>query len=65
MNDGMIKFNNEGISVLTGAVNENLPDIIENFKALRDASREYNSFSGISDKMDGSVKFIYLVDGTK
>ena len=61
----MIKFNDDGISVITGAVDEKLPEIIENFKALRDASREYNTFSGISDKMDGSVKFIYLVDGTK
>ena len=60
----MIKFNDEGISVLTGAVNENLPDIIDRFKALRDASKSYNSYSGISDDMNGSVKFIYMFDGT-
>ena len=65
LNDGMIKFNDEGISVITGAVDEKLPAVIDNLKAIRDAAREYNTFSGISDDMDGSVKFIYLVDGTK
>jgi len=61
----MIKFNDEGISVITGAVDEKLPQLVDDLRALREASREYNSFSGISDDMDGSVKFIYLVDGTK
>ena len=61
----MVKFNDEGISVLTGAVDKALPEMIDTFKALREASQEYNSYSGISDKMDGSVKFIYLVDGAK
>ena len=65
LNDGMIKFNDEGISVLTGAVDKALPEITDTFRALREASKEYNSYSGISDKMEGSVKFIYLVDGTK
>ena len=29
----------------------------------KEVSKEYNSFSGISNKMDGSVKFIYVFDG--
>ena len=31
-------------------------------KALKDAGEGYNSFSGISDDMDGSVKFIIRAD---
>ena len=58
----MIRFNDEGISVLTGAVNEKLPDVVDRLKALRDASKSYDSYSGISDDMDGSVRFIYMFD---
>ena len=61
----MKKFNDEGILKIKNTVNKDLADAVENLKALRDASREYNSYSGISDSMDGSVKFIYVVDGTK
>ena len=61
----MIKFNDEGIAVLTGAINDNLPNIIESFKAVQNAAKEYNSYSGISENMEGSVKFIYMFDGTK
>lgn len=60
----MIKFNDEGISQITGIVNEQLPEVLDSFKAIREASKEYNSYSGKSDDMDGSVKFIYMVDGT-
>jgi putative membrane protein len=61
----MKKFNDEGIDKIDSVVNKDLKDMIETLKAMRDASREYNSYSGISDDMDGSVKFIYVVDGTK
>jgi len=63
--DGMKKFNDEGISAIAGVVNDKLPSIIENFKALQNVSREYNSYSGISDDMNGCVKFLYFFDGTK
>ena len=61
----MIKFNDEGISKLTEAADEKLPDIIESLKAVRDASADYDNFSGKPDDMDGSVKFIYMFDGVK
>ena len=61
----MKKFNDEGVTKINSVINNDLKDIVETFKAMREASREYNSYSGISDNMDGSVKFIYVVDGTK
>ena len=59
----MIKFNDDGISQISSAVNDSLPEIIDNFKAVKNVSQEYNTYSGISDDMDGSVKFIYMFDG--
>ena len=61
---GMSKFNDEGIAKISAAVDEKLPTIIENFKTVREISKEYKSYSGISDDMNGSVKFIYMFDGT-
>ena len=63
LNDGMNKFNDEGISKLSEVMDEALPDITERFKAVRDAAKDYGTFSGKSDDMDGSVKFIYVFDG--
>jgi len=61
---GMGQFNDEGIAKISAAVHEKLPTIIENFKTVREISKEYKSYSGISDDMNGSVKFIYMFDGT-
>ncbi len=62
--DGMAKFNEEGVSKIAAALDEKLPAIVENVKALQEVSRRYNSYSGISEDMDGAVKFIYMFDGT-
>ncbi|MBQ8824435.1 MAG: hypothetical protein IJZ64_04300 [Ruminococcus sp.] len=62
LNDGMIKFNEDGIAVISETVNDKLLNLTDNFKAVRDVSKEYNTFSGISDEMNGSVKFIYMFD---
>ncbi|MBR4627482.1 MAG: hypothetical protein IKO47_07275 [Ruminococcus sp.] len=62
--NGMAKFNDEGVSRISAAIDEKLPTIIENFKAVHEASKEYKSYSGISDDMDGAVKFVYMFDGT-
>ena len=63
LNDGMVKFNKEGISKISEAVDEKLPDIADRFKALKDISQDYGTFSGKSEDMDGNVKFIYMFDG--
>ena len=62
---GMKQFNEEGIAKISAAVHEKLPSIIENFRTVREISKEYKSFSGISDDMDGSVRFIFMFDGTR
>lgn len=44
---------------------EDLDGVVLRLKASVDVSRSYTNFSGISDTMDGQVKFIYRTDEIK
>ena len=60
LNDGLNQFNEEGISKLTGALDENqLHELKTVLDAMRDRLENYTSFAGAPDDADGSVKFIY------
>lgn len=59
LKDGMIKFDEKGMNKIEEAVNDDLLSLKDRFEALTDASKEYQSFSGIADGMEGTVKFIY------
>ncbi len=59
--DGMKKFQEEGTEKLADTVTSILDgsdDLQNRAKAVNKAAKNYKSFSGISDGMDGSVKFI-------
>lgn len=62
LSDGLREFDEEGIQKLVDAVDGDLDDLIERVRATSEVSRNYRSFSGISDEMEGSVKFIYRTD---
>ena len=57
--DGLDTFNREGIQKLVDAVDSDLEGFVERLKATADASRGYQSFSGIDPETEGQVKFIY------
>lgn len=59
LSDGLKEFNEKGVQKLIGAVNGNLTGFIERLKATVNVSKNYKSFAGLSDGMDGQVKFIY------
>ena len=65
LKDGLNQFNDEGISKLTGALDE---DQIHDLKIVLDemGSRleDYTSFAGKSEDASGSVKFIYKTGET-
>ena len=65
LNDGLNQFNEEGISKLTGALDE---EQIHGLKSVLDemTSRleDYTSFAGKSEDASGSVKFIYKTGET-
>ena len=62
LSDGLKEFNEKGVSKLLDAVNGDLKGLYTRVKATADVSKDYKSFSGLSDEMDGQVKFIYRTD---
>lgn len=62
LQDGLKEFNEKGISRITELANGDLPGIVTRLKATVDVSKSYQSFAGIADGTDGSVKFIYKTD---
>ncbi len=63
LSDGLKEFNEKGVQRIIDAVDGNLSGLAERVKATIDVSKKYRNFSGISDGMDGQVKFIYRTDG--
>lgn len=62
LSDGLKQLNEEGIQKLVDAVDGDLGGLVTRIRATADVSKNYNSFSGISDDMSGQVKFIYRTD---
>jgi len=65
LSDGLKAFNEQGIQKLVEAVDGDLGSIVTRLRAICDVSKNYKSFSGISDDMDGQVKFIYRTEAIK
>ena len=59
--DGMNEFNEKGIEKLVEAVDGDIAGLVERVKAVAEVSKNYRSFSGLSDEMNGEVKFIYRI----
>lgn len=62
LHDGMIRFNEEGIEKLVSAFGGDTEELLDKLNDMLDASKKYKSFTGISDGMDGEVKFIFVMD---
>lgn len=56
--DGVHEYNDDGIQKLYDTVNGDLQNLLDRVDAIADLSGGYQSFSGKSDEMEGSVKFI-------
>ncbi len=65
LSDGLKQFNDEGISKLTALMDGDLGGLAERVKATIRVSQNYKSYSGLTDGMDGEVKFIYKTDEIK
>lgn len=63
LRDGTIEFNDEGIQKLTDKFNGDLRELSDRFEGVKSAARAYQSFAGISDKAEGTVRFIYKTAG--
>lgn len=62
LSEGLKEFNEKGVQKLIDAVDGDLGGLLTRVKATIDVSKNYQSFSGIADDMDGQVKFIYRTD---
>ena len=56
---GLSAFNEEGIQKILDAYHDNLEGLTDRLKATAEAGKRYDTFSGKSDGMKGTVKFIY------
>lgn len=59
LDEGMQKLKKEGTDALVKAVDGDLKTLSDRFKAMVDASKHYQSFSGKADNADGKVNFIF------
>ena len=62
LSDGLKQFNEEGIQKLIEAVDGDLDGLSNRIRVTADVAKHYTSFSGISEDMDGDIKFIYKTD---
>lgn len=63
--DGLKQFNDEGVSKITALFDGKLSTLAPRLKAMIDVSKRYQSYSGLTDEMDGEVKFIYKTEEIK
>lgn len=63
--NGMFEFDEEGISKLTELFGDDVQNVIDRLKAVEQAGKDYNNFSGLVDGVDGSVKFIIKTEAVK
>ena len=65
LNDGLNQFNDEGISKLTGALDQDqLHGLKTVLDEMTDRLENYTSFAGKSEDASGSVKFVYKTGET-
>lgn len=62
LSDGLKEFNEKGIKKITDAINGDVKDVYERVKATIDVSKNYKSFGGIPDDMDGISRFVFKTD---
>ena len=62
LSDGLKEFNEKGVQKLVDAVDGDIDGLLMRIRKTKDLSKEYKSFAGISDEMDGCVRFIYKTD---
>lgn len=62
LTEGMSDFNKQGIDKLNEVYEVDFKGLLDRLKAVCEVGKDYRSFSGIHDSMDGEVKFIIQTD---
>lgn len=62
ISEGMSQFDEEGIQKIVNIFDGDISAITERLKAIVKVSKDYQSYGGKSDAINGTVKFIYRTD---
>lgn len=65
VSDGMQAFYSDGIHKLVQLYQDDLSPLLVRLRAMAELSGQYRSFTGLTDGMDGNVKFIYRTDSVE
>ena len=65
LDKGLQKLKKDGVDVIVKAVDGDLKNLTDRFKAMLTLSKNYKSFSGIGDNANGKVDFIIKTDSIK
>lgn len=63
--EGIQKFNSEGVQKICNYINGDVKKVTKRLEKLEELSNEYNNFTMIDGKNEGSVKFIMIMDSIK
>ena len=63
--DGIVEFNEKGINKILDAYNGDIEPLANKLQATLDAGADYQSYAGIADGANGSVKFVYKLASIK
>lgn len=62
LSKGMKEFNDTGIQKLVDVFNGDIKSLVSRLNSIVDISKKYKTYSGKTDEMNGTVKFIYKTD---
>lgn len=65
LRDGTVEFNDEGIQKLVDLFEGDVQELSDRMDAVKSAARSYQSFAGIPDGVEGTVRFVYKTQGIK
>jgi putative membrane protein len=63
LKDGMVTFNETGIQKIANVIEKDGDVALETLKKVVELGDSYESFAGKSGEIEGSVKFIYRIEG--
>ena len=63
--DGIVEFNEKGINKIFDTYNGDIEPLANKLQATLDAGADYQSYAGIADGANGSVKFVYKLASIK
>lgn len=62
LSDGLGTFNTNGVEKLSTLVNEDMETLLENLRSMISAARSYQTYTGLADGVEGTVRFIWRTD---